>query len=468
MTKSILKNSIRNLPGWRAWVTLSVVFVALCTLSVLFPDAYSSPMFIVFLIPLAVLSCVTGYLADRLHYSDTRMNENRTLFNTLLRSASDCILIGKLRPGGNLGCFVEINDCSVSILGYTHQELLKMTLNDLSDNRDDVQEWTHHLDSGTSFPQVRKCRDGRLLNVETQVWRLRFQSSPVIMFVDRIRSIDSDLQAQLDSVRCQAESANRTKSAFLANMSHEIRTPMNAILGYTQLLRRDRTLGVEAREHLDIIHRSGEHLLALINDVLELSKIEAGRAVLNNEQFDIDRLMTDLQRMFQLRIKQKGLCFSVESQSLFGGSIIADQGKVRQILINMLGNAVKFTEKGGVIVRYGSRMSQQPGKLTVWVEVEDTGRGIAENDLEKVFKPFEQAESGLSEGGTGLGMTISRQYARVMGGDISVSSILHKGTTFHLEFEASPTEESLSDDFQNTTILKLILSREYTILVADD
>lgn len=455
-------------PGWRALTVVFIVFSAVGGVCLFVPETIRNPAFPVFLIALAVVTCFAGYFADRLHQYSTRMNESLTLYSMLSRSVSDIVLICKQRPGGNLGCFLDVNDTASDVLGYSRQDLLTMTLKDLSAGSDDPDRWTGCLDSGEAFDQTRKCKDGALLKVETRAWRLRYHGTQVIMFIDRVKPETSGDKSEMERIRKEADTANRAKSAFLANMSHEIRTPMNAILGYTQLLRRDKSLGLEAREHLDIIHRSGEHLLALINDVLELSKIEAGRAVLNTEPFDMDRLMTDIQRMFQLRIKQKGLCFSVESQSLFGGSILADQGKVRQIMINMLGNAVKFTEKGGIIVRYGCDQLSSTGKLKVWVEVEDTGRGIAEADLGKVFKPFEQAGTSSDEGGTGLGMTISREYARVMGGDISVRSVIRKGTTFRLEFEAVPSDDSLSDDLQNTTILKLILNREYTILVADD
>ncbi len=449
-------------------IALSILsFLAGCSSFWLLRTRATSDSFWIEFLPVITLLIIISYLLNILRKTGSTLQENDTRFNSLLSSVFDSVMICKRRPGGNPGCFLAINEVAINLLEYSRQEMMKMTPSDISCGKDNSQ-WVQFLDTGESFPQIRRTKSGTEIPVETRAWRVQLQRTPAIMFVDHRQIPDHYTRAQMEAIRNQVETANRAKSAFLANMSHEIRTPMNAILGYTQLLRRDRSLGVEAHEHLDIIHRSGEHLLALINDVLELSKIEAGRAVLNNEPFDLGRLMTDLQRMFQLRIKQKGLCFSVEALSPTVGSIIADQGKVRQILINMLGNAVKFTEKGGIIVRYGSALQPSSGLLKIWVEVEDTGRGISEADLHRVFKPFEQAESNLSEGGTGLGMTISREYARVMSGDIKVKSTLRRGTTFRLEFAASPTDDTLSDDLQNTSVLKLVLDREYTILVADD
>jgi signal transduction histidine kinase/DNA-binding response OmpR family regulator len=240
-------------------------------------------------------------------------------------------------------------------------------------------------------------------------------------------------ERRLAEAAADAEAANRAKSRFLSTMSHEIRTPMNAILGYAQLMLRDPGLGTEAKANLEIIGRSGEHLLALINDVLDMSKIEAGRIELNPVTFNLPRLLDDLAAMFRLRAAAKALRFemSVDGESV--PYVAADEGKIRQALINLLGNAIKFTERGQIKLRV--TLDQRSGdRLWLSACVEDTGAGITHDDQEKLFEPFSQADQGLNtQEGTGLGLAISRQYARLMGGDLTVSSSPGQGSIFRFD-----------------------------------
>ncbi|MEH1822217.1 MAG: ATP-binding protein [Nostoc sp.] len=253
----------------------------------------------------------------------------------------------------------------------------------------------------------------------------------------------------------EAETANRAKSEFLANMSHELRTPLNSILGFTQLMIRDSFINSSQLEHLEIISRSGEHLLTLINNVLSMSKIESGLTTLNNNSFDLYTLLESIEEMFKLKAKSKGLHLIFERRPEVPKYVHTDESKLRQILINLLGNAIKFTQEGGVSLRVRikeeSKLQQQEEEETrkssqssfFWLnfEVEDTGLGIPSTQIEQLFKPFVQTETGRkSQQGTGLGLSISQQFVHLMGGSITVKSILDRGTIFSFDLQISLAE----------------------------
>ena len=275
---------------------------------------------------------------------------------------------------------------------------------------------------------------------------------------------------ELKRAKDEADSANRSKSSFLANMSHEIRTPLNAILGYTQVMERDSGLNKEQRTHLQVISRSGEHLLALINDVLEMSKIEAGKITLNVDDFDLLALVDDVVTMFRVRAVQNGLKLNLEMTKDLPRFVRGDQGKIRQVLINLLSNAFKFTKEGSVSVKI-SASDAGMGFTRLCVEVADTGCGIAADEISKVFDHFEQTASGRkAQQGTGLGLSISRQFVRMMGGEIAVNSKLNEGTSFSFDvlFEVC-TEAPIDSSVDLRKVVSLAPTEPpYRLLVVDD
>ncbi|MDJ1182428.1 DAHL domain-containing protein [Roseofilum casamattae] len=274
-----------------------------------------------------------------------------------------------------------------------------------------------------------------------------------------------------EKARHKAEAANRAKSVFLSNMSHELRTPLNAILGFTQVMERDRNLQGKHREHLKIVSRSGEHLLELINDVLEMSKIEAGRTILNVESFDLYYLLDSLFKLLQLQAEKKGLSFQVERSPDVPQYIKGDRGKLRQILINLLGNGIKFTEEGQVQLSVTSHQSSTQNQQQIAFAVRDTGPGIVAEELENLFQPFVQTETGRNSGeGTGLGLPISRQFVQLMGGDLRVDSQVGRGTQFYFTITVLETKAS---DIQAEVLEKTAIAFAegqplYRAVVADD
>ncbi|NRB40885.1 MAG: transporter substrate-binding domain-containing protein [Pseudomonadales bacterium] len=271
-----------------------------------------------------------------------------------------------------------------------------------------------------------------------------------------------------EDAREKAEQANHTKSLFLANMSHEIRTPMNAVLGFSELLQRypDTPLN-ERQESLEIINKAGSHLLSLINNILDLSKLEAGKHQLNLLDFDIKQLIKDLEDIFLLSCNKKNIVFKQEDLDSLPNLIQADEGKIRQILINLIGNAVKFTHEGQVVCRCHIE-SFSPSQWFIKLDIIDSGVGISAEDHHKVFTPFEQTQSGLAEqGGSGLGLSISREFARLMQGDVTFTSEENSGSCFSFSFIANITNALIKKQI-SSFITGLDGAAEKTLIIADD
>lgn len=334
--------------------------------------------------------------------------------------------------------FTYVNQGAVKQVGYSQAELLQMKVLDI---RPPFTEEPFRssllapLIVGTQslqrYETVHQHKQGQLIPVEVylQYIQLPGQQSCLVKIA---RDITEHKQSEvnLKAAKERAESANRAKSAFLANMSHELRTPLNGILGFAQILRRDPSLSNEQQDQIAVIQRSGEHLLTLINDILDLSKIEADKLELNPTTFHFNRFLKSITQLFEFRAQQKGIAFNYQPLSDLPNAVRADETRLRQILINLLGNAVKFTQTGGVSLKVG----YHHGKIRF--QVEDTGMGIATDNLEKIFLPFQQiGDQEYYVQGTGLGLAITKKLAEMMGSKLNVISMPEKGSTFWLELE---------------------------------
>ncbi len=284
-------------------------------------------------------------------------------------------------------------------------------------------------------------------------------------------------QGELRKAKDAAESASEAKSSFLANMSHELRTPLNAIIGFSQIMRRNKELPSGERDNLGIILRSGEHLLTLINQILDLSKIEAGRITLNETECNLRQLFSDAKDMFLFKAKDKGLELLIHTPDAFPVRIRTDTLKLRQILINLLNNAVKFTKTGHVALRLQVNNSTEANKALLEFSVEDTGPGIAPEDLEALFEAFTQTETGRSaKEGTGLGLTISRKFVELLGGQLRVESEPGKGSRFFFELpvtiiaSADDSESDAQERMQDLSAVSGLApgQADYRILIVDD
>jgi len=270
-----------------------------------------------------------------------------------------------------------------------------------------------------------------------------------------------------------AEAANRAKSVFLANMSHELRTPLNAILGFTNLTRKGKSVTAEQMRNLNIISNSGENLLNIINNVLDISKIEAGHMVREDADVNLNQLLHEIESLMSLRVVEKGLRFDMVLSPDLPQSIRVDQGKLRQILTNLIANALKYTEKGVVSLRAMVVEKELPRLVRLRFEVEDSGIGIREEDREIIFSSFEQiGDQPAMESGTGLGLAICRQFVEFMDGHIGVTGEPGKGSLFHFEIMASmlsaPSEKAYDESRYGRVRGLAEGQQRYRFLIAED
>jgi signal transduction histidine kinase/CheY-like chemotaxis protein len=342
----------------------------------------------------------------------------------------------------------------VAVIRHILAKPIELLINTISNTRFD------NIDCQESIPLSKRNDELTLLNNA---------------FYNMKRRLSSEIKEnnRLILAKESAEAADRAKSTFLANMSHEFRTPMNAILGFSELIRRDANLSPEHQEHLGIVRRSGEHLLTLINDVLDMSKIEAGKMTLTESNFDFIQFLDDMENMFRLRTKKKGLTLIFDCRDTVPEFIKADESKLRQVMINLIGNAIKFTSEGGISVYIENRgtVSDHPNFCCLYFEISDSGIGICPEEMDILFEPFSQTASGIqTSDGTGLGLPISQKIIQMMGGDIQVKSVPEQGTTILFDIQVQIVD---SAKVQPKTKSSKIISIEsgqprYKILVTDD
>jgi PAS domain S-box-containing protein len=423
----------------------------------------------------------------------TELRQSDHRFKLLFGSFTDAVLVLDLN-----GRIVNVNQTACEILGLRQDQLLHKNFWELDHSDVPPTVYAARMDAVCKYGHTH-CElsyvapDTSRLLFETSMRIIEHGGVPAIIVVarevsehkrigDELRQLTAELEQRvavrtaelersntaLGEAKAEADRANRAKSLFLASMSHEIRTPLNAILGFSQLLLRDPAVAPEHREQLVTINRSGEHLLALINDILEMSKIEAGRAHLLLTTFDLGALVMDIAAMFKLRAQSKGLSLVVRLCNDLPTAITSDENKIRQVFINLLGNAVKFTQRGQITWNVSTTRANGGHRLVT--SVEDTGPGIEATEIGRLFDKFAQTSLGILAGGTGLGLAISREFARLLGGDVTVTSEAGKGSCFHFDI---PLVEGREDELQDSTRQRQIAGIKpgtgpWRVLVVDD
>jgi PAS domain S-box-containing protein len=456
---------------WLPWRRAPVVLAAIGTLLIVVGNVYSdisvdtTALLLNVSLETAVL-WVTAFLVLRYRASSRSLEDREQRLAALVSTAVDGVMIIDAD-----GTVQEYNPACERLFGYQADEVVGRNVKMLmpSPYRDEHDEYLQRYRAtgnkriiGIGREVEGRRKDGSTFPMELSVGEARPGEQQVFVGIIRDITARKNAEQSLRVAKEQAESASSAKSLFLANMSHEIRTPMNAMLGYTQLIETDRELPEKYRRPLKAIHSAGNHLISLIDDILDLSKIEAGAMELDTRDFDLGDLTEEISEIFSIRCEQKRLRWRVDVQ-IGERAVHTDDRKLRQILINLLGNSVKFTDRGEV-----SLTVEQDGRRYAF-SIEDTGPGISEAAQSRIFEPFQQAEEGEAKGGTGLGLSITKRHIELMGGTLSLESSPGEGSCFRFVLELAPAEGILIPNSEQAgRLCRLADACRVRALVVDD
>jgi PAS domain S-box-containing protein len=425
--------------------------------------------------------------------AEKALAESEARYRAILQGQTELIL--RYKPDGTV---LFANDAFCRYFGYSYDDIVGKPYEPMivAEDRENVAHLVQSLSAENPIVVIenRVITGGQIRWTQWVNQMIFDEQGQFIEYQGVGRDIHDRKQVELELQQAKeaAEVANRMKSLFLANMSHELRTPLNVILGFAQVMSHDVSLSSEQQEHLQIIRRSGDHLLHLINNILDLSKIEAERMTLDERPFDLMALLETLQTMFTQRAEAKGLQLRVDLAPDLPAWVTADANKLQQILMNLLSNAIKFTETGQITLRVttngnstdhqqlyqfftrsrdAEQLALSPSSMQLYFEVEDTGIGIASDDLPKIFSAFVQAQTHLNTTeGTGLGLTISGKFVELMGGYLLASSALGQGSLFSFTIPVGPVEmEEVPKSNERRRIVGIAPGQPtYRILVVDD